>query len=276
MASGGSTAAEPPLMNGRSLGLAAIVRLFRSGDSVISREGDIQIMSCKLSSRFMLHRVLLVMLLSCFCQHPINGQGRGGQEKTVDYYNGVLDVLFPRDELDSESVEFALIARYKPPFDPESQLTLTKTWDGKWNLIRYHSESGNIFYKLDEIVDKTGHTEVNWLAKQITVRRTKVPLQESQLENLHRNFIDQVISELDLEKQYTKSQPETTVVISDATQYKAWYKGSSLRIEYENNGSGIGRPKEKYDTYVITWLKKLWQVANSDAAKGQHRSASQR
>jgi hypothetical protein len=163
-------------------------------------------------------------------------------------YNRVLDLLFPREEGDFLSKEFILVLRFRPSFDPESQVNITKYKDGRTEVILYTlSSKKNVHYQLIDIRKQLGSDDAQVLAGAIPVQKKVLKSLSTELQRLVNQFANLRFSpKLD------------TSLYLDPTQYEMWYETVSNEVYFSFAGPETG--KRHYENPIINWMNKVLQT----------------
>ncbi|MCM3874614.1 MAG: hypothetical protein ND895_28300 [Pyrinomonadaceae bacterium] len=203
---------------------------------------------------------ILVLMLSV----SINafGQGQPPQSYKVisfDTHDKVLNLLFPLDALD-EAKEFALILRYKPSFEPESQIVIVAR-DGKMQVTDYTSLDGNIYSKLNQIKAETNREDPLEMSKALQVRKRELTVPFVQIQRWRQNLIDGVAASLRPKKFETATPPKTTSVILDGTVYELWDSSGVFRgsgdFHYSVYGTEVSKRVFRDESPFIGWMKRI-------------------
>ena len=187
-----------------------------------------------------------------------------GQEKTIrvleiEDYGKILDMLFPRDVFDEYEYKrsFVLVLRYKPSFDAETQIVIAGRENGI-NVVEFTSLDGNVYYKLGEIMEKTGQKSSVELAKYIRVKKRELKIPLRQLNIWRRNLIDSVSRSV-RPKVLESTLPAATManVTDDGTRYELW--DSSLSGEIYFTPSGIEENGRDFSgkRSLIRWMERV-------------------
>lgn len=203
-------------------------------------------------------RILFLFLIGLFCSTFVRGQTTIPSLNDSDYRE-VLDRLFPRTAMNDES-ELVLVVRYEPSFAPESQITIVKE-KGKWRLFRQQSESGNIYYRLGNILEETGRDEVDWLVTQVKVKSQEIDLPQREIEELQRQLVNSLSRQLSVEVTPVKIRKGPITLHLDETRYRIWYRGE-MKVEFAIWGSDTDKRTRQSEPAIIRWAKNLSRASN--------------
>src|SRR5436190_13312348 len=74
---------------------------------------------------------------------------------SVDTYEKVLDLVFPRSAVAAEGLVRSFAIRYEPTWKAESQIIITQRKESI-EVVEYVSVDGSIYLKLEDILRRTG------------------------------------------------------------------------------------------------------------------------
>jgi len=178
-----------------------------------------------------------------------------------DTYRKVLDLVFPRDDVEALGVEYAFIIRFEPSFAAESQVTIVSR-DGIVEVTDYSPQDGRVESKVQEIFHRTGEQNPSLIAKQIRVLRRVVSISPATLDRWRDGFYNSICTAVRDERKFFDSPSKTVMVTMDGTEYLLWYKGIG-RLHYQLAGSGIDRPRRADEDILIDWMKSVRRQVTS-------------
>jgi hypothetical protein len=211
--------------------------------------------------RVTLNAALMVALISMFHVNFAYSQSRASRQEgslksykavSTETYNRVLDMLFPRD--DSTKKIFAIVVRFEPSFQPESQITIKKGLD-KAEVIEYTSLSGNIYSKLNSVIAHGGKEDVVEMAKLIKVRRRAIEVPYAQIKQWHANFLVSIGGSLDaFNEKIEDYDTGTSTITLDGTFYNLWYKQISNEISFRLYDEEVDDSHSTGDLKLVQWM----------------------
>lgn len=188
-----------------------------------------------------------------------NGIGQVAQTQSpskdarINTYHQVLDIIFPHERDFSQKGNtlkvFSLTLRFKPAFDPESQINIDKYGDGKIEVLMYTvANKKNVHYQLPDLVNQVGREDAESLAKLIPVEKREVRKPGRVIQGLLNRYAALRFSpQLD------------TGLYFDPTRYDLWYEAPSNRVHFSLVGSDPG--KRHYSDPIIKWMNEVLQAA---------------
>jgi hypothetical protein len=190
--------------------------------------------------------------------------GSSPQEKTdnsskvvsQETYNRVLDILFPRDDVDSSSgTVFVLVLRFKPSFHPESQVVIRRRF-AKVEVLEYTSPDGNIYGQLNQLSARVGKGDAVELAKLIKVKRRAVEVPYSQVKQWHGAFLISVGDSLATfrEKNEEYDKAHTLTVALDGTFYDLWYQQGIDEVSFSLYDAEIAEQQPNGEFKLVRWM----------------------
>jgi hypothetical protein len=168
--------------------------------------------------------IILACLILCAGNFSLSAHA---QEKTVpsldlEDYRRILDELFPRNVMDKPGPEFVMVLRYLPSFEAESQIVIAGR-KNEINVIELTSLDGNIFYRLTDVMQRTGEKSSVELAKYIRVKRRELKISVRRLNLWRRNLIESVSKSLRVKVlESTLPTARAMNVMDDGTSYEFW------------------------------------------------------
>lgn len=182
-------------------------------------------------------RIIFSALLLLFI--PIVGStARAQEEQTIrtdnldESYKQVLNLLFPfpQKAIKLDGREYAMVLRYTPSFDAESQIVIVCR-NGRVEVTEYASLDGNIYYKLEKML-KRMEPDPAKLAKRIRVRKRTLTIPLSEAQRWRSDLIASAKMGL-AEEQRASAIPHTSVdVTADGTSYEIWDSSASGEVYY--------------------------------------------
>lgn len=209
--------------------------------------------------RATLNAALLVVLIPVFQVTGAYSQSRSSLQEgrlksykvvSSETYNRVLDILFPRDD----SAIFAIVLRFEPSFQPESQIIIRRGLD-KAEVIEYTSLSGNIYKKLNDVIAQGGKEDAVEMAKLIKVRKRSVEVPHAQVKQWHTSFLVSISESLNGFKEKSEEYDTGTSTIAlDGTFYDLWYKQISNEMSFRLYDQAVEVPRLEADFKLVQWM----------------------
>jgi hypothetical protein len=207
--------------------------------------------------------VLVLLLVSCLTDSQAQKKVTKltGQEEAADYvvdraaYDQVLGIVFPRKVL-TGATGYALILRYEPSFEEESQITILGR-AGKIEIVEYRPVNGSIYRQLKKILKRVGDFNTKEAAKRIQIRRRVLNVPANLAKELQESFYDRLCRLTQREKDITSA--ETINVIEDGTQYRLWYRGEGL-LQFEIIGSSVDSQSLPDENPLLGWMKDTYRI----------------
>lgn len=197
---------------------------------------------------------LLVALLLCCAAATVRKPvvaGATGVKASEEFYDRVMDIVFPREVLTDRKVRFVFVLRYQPTFQPESQIVIVRRQD-RIEVTTYRSLDGSIETKVDERNSEDQH-DPEQFAKQFRVEKRSLAVTEAEAGKLHRDFFEALRV---LERKQVGVAPSSIGVTADGTVYRFWYAGKT-DIQGDLHGSGVTRPNEPGEPLLMEWMKRM-------------------
>jgi hypothetical protein len=167
-------------------------------------------------------------------------------------YDRVLDILFPRD--DSAKYVFVIVLRFKPSFQPESQVVIRRGLD-RAEITEYTSLSGNVYSKLNDVIAHGGKEDVVEMAKLIKVRKRLIDIPYAQVKQWHTSFLDSIRESLNSFKEKIEEYDTGTSTIAlDGTFYDLWYKQISDEISFRLYDREVNDLRSTGDLKIVQWM----------------------
>jgi len=203
-----------------------------------------------MKNKHMLMAVALILLLS----PKILSQEETHSVVTVETYEKVLTLIFPRDEMNAlgSGWGFVTILRYMPSFEPESQIVIVGR-EEKTRVTEYKSLERNIYSKLNELYARTGRNDPAELAKLIPVSKREFYVPNTQGVRWRRNLIERV--SLALKAKKFEFAPRSLMVREDGTNYELWDTSVSGDVHYSPTGNTVRYRRYPGKAALEYWMK---------------------
>lgn len=210
--------------------------------------------------RVTLNVALLVVLIQVFQVTGTYSQGMSsiqeGRFKSYkvvsrETYNRVLDILFPRDD----SAFFAIVLRFEPNFQPESQIVIFKKGLDKAEVIEYTSLSGNIYRRLNDVMAHGGKEDAVEMAKLINIRRRSIEVPYAQVKQWHTSFLVSISESLNTFKEkLDEYDTGTSTIALDGTFYGIWYRQIGGEMSFRLYDQALEIPRLIGDFKLVQWM----------------------
>jgi hypothetical protein len=165
----------------------------------------------------------LVLTIVWFLVLEGTGQTVTYKIPTDEEFDAIFDIIFPKKttSYDPNVHEFAFDIRVEPSFNSPSQLSVTKSRNGSFEILRYElaDKKRPIFEQLISLPAYSETKDFAVLAKQLSVERR----QPSNLKVVKRN-IEGLFHNLSFRK-------ETNFVL-DGVMYKLWYVDTGSKFQF--------------------------------------------
>lgn len=184
---------------------------------------------------WIINLALGAMLILTLCTASIDARSRSSSQDqaTKSYplarretYNRVLDIVFPRDEIDSSKTIFSFALRFKPHSQPESQI-LIRRGAGEIEVIEYTSLDGDIYAKLNDLLARGSKEDAVELAKAIRVNRRVIRVPYAQIKQWYATFFESLASTTKTLRgkgeEFDRTGGSETIFLHGAI-YDLWYK----------------------------------------------------
>jgi len=204
--------------------------------------------------KFDLCRMLfaLALLLVAYQQHAVAVAQEPVDIPTVssDTYRRVVNLIFPREpgNFRDQNKEFALTLRFKPAFDVESQINISKYSNGRLEVVTYTLPKGSqsISEQLNAILGQTGREDVVEMAKRIKVQKQTIG-DTTKVRQLVRRFAA---------LRFTP-QLDTSITL-DGTGFQLWYEAVSNESYYSLVGGDPGQDRAEHS--LVGWMNEVRQA----------------
>ena len=173
-------------------------------------------------------------------------------------YNRVLDIVFTRDDPDANKTIFEFVLRFEPSFHSTSQVVFRKRLD-KIEVVEYTSPDGNIFDKLNEILDRSGKEDAVTMAKSIRVKRREITVPDTQIKRWYATFFDSlaVTAKTVREKGEKSTKTRTATFVLDGTTYNVWYKENLDTISLGLYDVEVDTPGSDGELKLVQWMNSV-------------------
>jgi hypothetical protein len=173
-------------------------------------------------------------------------------------YNRVLDMVFPRDDPDTSKTIFEFILRFRPSFHSTSQVLIRKRVD-RIEVVEYTSPDGNIFDKLNDMLDRGRKEDAVALAKSIRVKRREINVTDTQIKRWYATFFDGLAAtEKTLNERGEQSDKTRTLkVILDGTTYDVWYKQSLNELSLSLYDVEVETSASDGELKLVQWMNSI-------------------
>jgi len=175
-------------------------------------------------------------------------------------YNQVLDILFPRNELNTSKTIFEFALRFEPSFHSTSQIVIRKRVD-KIEVLEYTTLDGNIFQKLNEILEHGGKEDAVAMAKSIRVKRREIVVPDIQIKRWYATFFEALASSEKIlnERGEEADKNRTVSLVLDGTTYNVWYKQSLDKISLSLYDVEVDTSDSDGELKLVQWMNRVRQ-----------------
>jgi hypothetical protein len=173
-------------------------------------------------------------------------------------YEGVLDRLFPRDDPDTDNSLQTFVIRFKPSFQPESQINVRQTWD-RIEVTEYRVSGGNVYQRLNEILANGGAEDEAAMAKSIDVRTRNFSIPQRQSDRWHARLLDGIArstATLRTSLVYVERTRQINLPL-DGTFYQIWYSQGLSKMSMELYDVEIDKRGAKPEFDLVEWMFSL-------------------
>jgi hypothetical protein len=173
-------------------------------------------------------------------------------------YDSVLDIVFPKDIPEPDKTYFSIIMRFKPSFDVERQIIIRKT-EGKYEVLVYEAVDGNIYRKLNHMINDRQITKPEEMAKFLKVSKRTISLPHKQVENWHAAFLNTISRSLDKFRQDLEELEKagTVTVLLDGTTYELWYEQGMNKIAFSIYDAELTKLEATGILPLVRWMNKI-------------------
>ncbi len=196
----------------------------------------------------------------------VNGQSNSPPDKpqrtypvvSWETYDRVLDTVFPRVDPDTSKTIFEFVLRFGPSFHATSQIVIRKRVD-KIEVVEYTSPDGNIFDKLNQILDRRGKEDPVAMAKLIRVKRREIAVVDAQIKRWYATFFDALApTEKTLnEKGKQSDETRTVTFVLDGTTYDVWYNQNLNKISLSLYDVEVDTPGSDGELKLVQWMNSI-------------------
>ena len=207
--------------------------------------------------------VLLIFVLQTGSAHAQSSSSQDTVPKSYpvisrETYNRVLEILFPRDDPDSSKTVFELVLRFRPSFQPTSQIVIRKRVD-KVEIVEYTSLEGNIYRKLNEALASGSKEDAVELAKLIRVQRKEIRIPHDQIQQWYADFLDSLSETTTLKErgeEFDKTEGSETILL-DGTIYDLWYQQRLNKMKFSLYDVEVDTPGSDGEFKLVKWMNAL-------------------
>jgi len=165
---------------------------------------------------------------------PVLGRDEYGR----DDYPRLLDLLLPVDRDLPQRIDYAMVLRFAPNWEPESQITIQAMHDGtvKAFLLTCVGGAGA---SANAQLARSGRKPIEELAKAIRVERKELVVQRSKVEQWHKSLreaLQQSLTAIDKDIEQFRRNDERAVWL-DGADFDLWY----LEGEVETHWRAVDR-----------------------------------
>lgn len=168
-------------------------------------------------------------------------------------HSKLFDILFPLDVLHSSDNKFVIVLRYSPSFADNEQIILVGK-EGRVHVTESIS-NGNLWYKGNEIFEKTKRDDAIEIAKLIGVRKHEFDVPFSTVRAWRRGLLDGIGLALRPKNSETPAVSTTETIILDGTIYEIWDQSQSGDLHYELYWGEVTDRLYRGEPLFIRWMK---------------------
>lgn len=171
-------------------------------------------------------------------------------------YNRVLDIVFPRDDPDPSKTVFAFVLRFRPNSQPESQIVIRRGVD-KIEVVEYRSLDGDIYVKLNELLERGSKEDAGELAKAIRVKSRVVSVPLAQVKQWYAGFFDSLASTTktlrEKGEEFDKTGGSETIFLHGGT-YDLWYKQFLNQMSFSLYDVDVDDVSSSAEFKMVQWM----------------------
>jgi hypothetical protein len=171
-------------------------------------------------------------------------------------YDQVLDLVFPRNALWGAG-GYALVLRYKPTYEAESQITILNR-AGAIEIVEYTAIDGNIYHQLKKILRRVGDFNAKDAAKEIRIRRRVVRASPALVKRFRDSFYYRLRVLTRHERHLADKVTGTISAVEDGTQYLLWYRGQGM-VQFDLIGTNVDSQALPDESPMIVWMKDVYR-----------------
>jgi len=167
-------------------------------------------------------------------------------------------MVFPRYDRNTSETIFEFVLRFEPSFHATSQVIIRKRID-KIEVVEYTSPDGNIFDKLNEILDQGGQEDAVAMAKSIRVWRREIRVSDIQIKRWYTSFFEALAStEKELNKRGIQSdKTRSATLVLDGTTYDVWYTQGLDKISLSLYDVEVDTPGSGGELKLTQWMNRV-------------------
>jgi hypothetical protein len=204
----------------------------------------------------------LVLVLYIFLNSVAHAQSLSTVKPKLirsETYDRVLDILFPR----TEPGIFSIALRYEPNSGIERQVVIVRTGLHDGEVFEYTSLSGNIYQRLNSLIESGAKEDPAELAKMIKVAKRGVRIPYLRLRSWHDSLLFDVGDSMtSLKAKIDELDSGVTTIPLDGTTYRFWYHqvGSDVSLSFNDQAMENLKLKPEFDI-VKTMIRIQREVA---------------
>lgn len=169
-------------------------------------------------------------------------------------FDKLLDLVFQGDEA-NRHYDFSL--RFKPSNAPELQIYIKQTGT-KTQVVEYTSRSGNIFMKLDKILENGGKEDVVEMARQIQVNKRILDVPLAQANQWWMGLPDAIAATIKLlEQRRAEAAKGVGVIVLDGTHYSFTYQQGISDIIVDIIDNEISCREVTGEAELVQWMNRV-------------------
>jgi hypothetical protein len=222
-----------------------------------------QMRTQRISSKRINNIALGTVLILALQVSSVSGQSNSSQDQpqrtypvvSWETYDRVLDIVFPRADPDTSKTIFEFVLRFRPSFHATSQIVIRKRVD-KIEVVEYTTPDGNIFDKLNEILDRGGKEDAVAMAKSIRVKRREISVPSTQVKQWYATFFDSLVvtTKTVRERGERSDKTRSVTLVLDGTTYDLWYKQSLDTISLSLYDVEVDTPASDGELKLVQWM----------------------
>ncbi len=169
-------------------------------------------------------------------------------------YDKVLDLLFQREETDRH---YDFVLRFEPSNAPESQLFIKQSAK-KTQVVEFTSLSGNIYAKLDSILQKGGQEDAVEMAKQLRVRRRILEVPAAEANQWWSGLPAAMGATVALlQNRGAKAAAGVGTITLDGTYYSFWYDQVGSKVFVRLSDHEVSSQEVTGTIELVRWMNRL-------------------
>lgn len=170
-------------------------------------------------------------------------------------HNKLFDILFPLDVLHSSGNKFLIVLRYSPSFADNEQIVLVGK-EGRVHVTESIS-NGNLWYKGNDIFEKTNRDDPFEIAKLVGVRKREFDVPFSTVRQWRRGLLTGVGLALAPKNSEKPDVSTTETIILDGTIYEIWDQSQSGDLHYQLYWGEVTDRLYPGEPLFIRWMKTI-------------------